>query len=357
MRIRRTLLIPVITTATAGLLGLAPAGTAVPPPAAEAAEPPRAVASDWSAGGEVATATCPAGTGLVGGGAGARYALNGAHQVIDDIEANAPDPVMANSWKVQVKFGQGRAVALCDPDAPTPTVVASEWSADKEVATATCPAGTNLVGGGQDARLRVNGYDNVIDGVEANAPSPDTPNSWKVQLHLGQARAFAMCTAEAPMPTVVASEWSADKEVATATCPAGTNLVGGGQDARLTQNHYGQVLDGVEANAPSPDLANSWKVQLNDGKARAFAMCTAEAPLPVVVASEWSADGQPAVATCPAGTRLTGGGQDARLRLNNAGDPIDGVTADLPDPDQPNSWRVQLHFGQARAFAMCAPTA
>jgi hypothetical protein len=334
----------------------APAEAAGTPVAREAAaQPPTVVASNWSLSGEVARVTCPAGTQLVGGGQDARLETTLTGILTDGVEANAPDPDYPNSWKVQAHHGQARAFAMCTADAPTPTVVASDWSAKGAVARATCPAGTQLVGGGQDARLETTLAGNVTDDVEANAPDPEYPNTWKVQLHYGQARAFAMCTADAPTPTVVASDWSLPGEVARVTCPAGTQLVGGGQDARLETNPFtGVLVDGVEANAPDPDYPNSWKVQAHYGQARAFAMCTADAPTPTVVASDWSVRGAVARATCPAGTQLVGGGQDARLDTVT-GNVTDSVEANAPDPEYPNTWKVQLHSGQARAFAMCTP--
>ncbi|MEU6109378.1 hypothetical protein ABZ853_13395 [Streptomyces albidoflavus] len=344
----------VLSSLTAGVLVLGASGAAPAVPQAPGAGP-QVVTSPWSADGKVATVTCPAGTGLVGGGAEARYRVNGVNQVGDDLEANAPDPERANTWKTQVKKGKTRAVALCSPGAPVPAVAASDWSPRGEVATATCPAGTHLAGGGQDARLVTNTDGSIRDGVEANAPSPDRPDSWKVQLNQGQARAFALCSAEAETPTVVASDWSPRGEVASASCPAGTHMVGGGVDARLVKNGFGQVQDAVEANTPDADRAGTWKTQLKKGQARAFVMCDAKAPAPTVVASEWSPAGQAARAVCPAGTELAGGGQDARIRTNGLGEPVDGVTANNPDPERAGTWKVQLHHGQARAFAFCLP--
>jgi hypothetical protein len=255
---------------------------------------------------------------------------------------------------VAAVFGSGPP-ALAGQQPAAPTVVASEWSAAGSVARVSCPNGTQLVGGGFDSRLQVNMVGQVDDGVELSAPDPATPNGWQAQAHHGQARAFAMCTAQAPTPVVVASEWGAQGAVARVTCPAGTQLVGGGVDSRLVANLASTVLDDIEANAPDPELANTWKAQAHHGQARAFAMCTAEAPTPVVVASEWGAQGSVARATCPAGTQLVGGGQDARLTTNVFDQVTDAVELNAPDPGTPNTWQVQLHSGQARAFAMCTP--
>jgi hypothetical protein len=65
----------------------------------------------------VARATCPAGTRLIGGGHDARLVTNPAlgEMVVDDIELNAPDASVANTWQTQAHRGPTRAFALCAP--------------------------------------------------------------------------------------------------------------------------------------------------------------------------------------------------------------------------------------------------
>ena len=83
----------------------------------------------------------------------------------------------------------------------------------------------------------------------------------------------AAATAAAQPPTVVASEWSDKRAVVRATCPTGTQLIGGGVDSRLITSLDGPVIDAIEANAPDETTPNSWKVQAKRGQARAFALC------------------------------------------------------------------------------------
>ncbi|MBD0712054.1 hypothetical protein BU197_28030 [Streptomyces sp. CBMA291] len=154
---------------------------------------------------------------------------------------------------------------------------------------------------------------------------------------------------------VVVSDWSQRGWIAKATCPSGYGLVGGGQDARLDTNAFGALSDGIEANAPDPNSTNTWMTQAHSGAVRSFALCAPSAPVPVVVASDWSTDGRQVRASCPQGTQLAGGGQDARLRTDSFGSVDDDVELNTPDPQNPNTWTVRAHSGQSRALVMCTP--
>ncbi|MFI8811471.1 hypothetical protein ACIGWV_08280 [Streptomyces sp. NPDC055082] len=345
----------VIRLALAGVLAAGAVLVAGPSAGAvEGAAPAlKIVASEWSQDGWIAKASCPSGYGLVGGGQDARLDTNAFGALSDGVEANAPDPNSTNTWMVQAKSGSVRAFAMCAEDAPVPTVVASAWSQDHWIAKATCPANQHLIGGGQDARLETLITGDVDDDIELNAPDTTTPDTWSAQAKKGQARAMALCAAGAPALKIVASEWSQDGWIAKASCPSGYGLVGGGQDARLDTNGVGALSDGVEANAPDPNSTNTWMVQAKSGSVRAFAMCAEDAPVPTVVASAWSQDGQQVRATCPQGTQLAGGGQDARLQVDSFGNVDDDVELNTPDPQAPNTWTTRSHNGQSRALAMC----
>lgn len=343
-------------TATAVAATLVSASTsAVVSHAAAATPTPLIVISGWSGDGQVARATCPSGTGLAGGGVEGRLNANLFDQVNDGLEANAPDETMANSWKTQEKKGRSRAVAMCVPGAPVPMVVASAWSAPRQVAYATCPSGTALVGGGQDARLVATLGGIVNDDVEANAPNEGNAQQWTVQLKQGQARAFAMCLAGAPVPRIVASAWSDPGKTAYARCPDGTGLVGGGQDARLVTSLGGIMTDAVEENAPDQYIPNTWKVNLAKGQARSFAICVAGAPVPTIAISPMGGDHQLMTATCPSGTAMIGGGFDSILHRNGFDVVTDAVETSAPSASQPNSWIAQAHQDNAQAYAMCTP--
>ncbi|MEV8413968.1 hypothetical protein AB0P45_10200 [Streptomyces niveus] len=165
-------------------------------------------------------------------------------------------------------------VAAAPAATPTPKIVASGWSGDHGVASATCPAGTGLSTGGFDSQNTRNGYGQNTDGVEENAPSPTKANTWLVQMARGKAKAFALCVPGAPTPSIVASGWVDDGGTARATCPAGMAMIGGGADSKAYKNGYGNVTDTQQINAPDDKKANTWMAQMMIGSSRALVMCT-----------------------------------------------------------------------------------
>ncbi|MEU7466919.1 hypothetical protein [Streptomyces griseofuscus] len=74
-----------------------------------------------------------------------------------------------------------------------PAVVVSDWSGRGEVAYASCPQGTSLVGGGYDSNPDHLGSGVIADAVNTNAPSASRPNTWAVRMDRGQVKAYAMC--------------------------------------------------------------------------------------------------------------------------------------------------------------------
>ncbi|MFC4912289.1 hypothetical protein [Actinomadura gamaensis] len=159
--------------------------------------------------------------------------------------------------------------------------------------------------------------------------------------------------AQTPTPTIVESDWSGKHKVASATCPPGTGLVGGGFDSYNSRTSLGTNTDSMELNAPSDTEPNTWQVQLTNGQARAYAMCVPGAPTPTIVASAWSERGSKAYATCPQGKALIGGGADSRPSTNSFSQVGDAQQANTPDAQKPNTWRAEMMIGESRAFAMC----
>ncbi|MEU6261743.1 hypothetical protein [Saccharopolyspora shandongensis] len=88
----------------------------------------------------------------------------------------------------------GASVSVGVAHAAAPQVVTSAWSGKAEAVSASCPSGTDLAGGGYDSRPATTGNGANADAVDLNAPSDTTPNSWTVKMHIGTARAYAMCT-------------------------------------------------------------------------------------------------------------------------------------------------------------------
>ncbi|WP_432070988.1 hypothetical protein [Streptomyces sp. AA1529] len=155
----------------------------------------------------------------------------------------------------------------------TPIVVTSGWSAKTGVARVTCPSGTGLVGGGYAVNPTENGFGQVTDFIQGNAPSVSHPNAWAVQSLRGQAKAYAMCVTGAPTPTVVASKWSDPGKVVAATCSGNQKMIGGGYWSQPATNGVGQNMDEITVNAPYEGYPNTWMAGMQSGLALAFAMC------------------------------------------------------------------------------------
>jgi len=307
--------------------------------------------------------------------------------------------------------------------------------------TAACPAGARLVGGGSWLRrvsdpdaLPTNGL--VLGGTTTStgaspvdlsvADGAADPASWmSIANYTGvseagnQASTFALCaTSDGPEHTVVATasrtgtvaaQEASPPNVATATCPAGARLVGGGA-ATSTPD---QVNDGVTVGnngnlkplgsypsdatgAPAvdgSDDAGSWSAYGSAGvtsatdTVTAFALCStdpATAPVEVARVDVDGPDAQPgttptvATATCPAAARLLGGGYRVDESVAGVGSglqPQQGYhmrgshpgTHAAPTADgetNPQAWTALVQAGgqslsagrhmTTHAFAMCA---
>jgi uncharacterized repeat protein (TIGR01451 family) len=306
--------------------------------------------------------------------------------------------------------------------------------------TATCPGGSRLVGGGGYLRRTsdptvapTNGL--VLGGTTASTGASPVdlaardgtvdPASWtSIANYTGvsetgnQASTFALCAAGAsPSHTVVrsasrtgtvAAQELSPPDVATATCPAGTRLIGGG----ATTSTPDQVNDGVTVGnsgnlkplgdypsdaagvpaAAGSTSADSWSAYGSAGitsttdTVTAFALCSSDPGTPPVSVARDDVDGPDAqqgttsttaTATCPADTRLLGGGyrvdetvagvgsalqpqQGYHLRGSHPGDALDPAVAGASDP---SAWTALVQAGgqnlaagkhmTTHAFAMC----
>jgi hypothetical protein len=72
-----------------------------------------------------------------------------------------------------------------------------------------------------------------------------------------------------------------------------------------------------------------------------------------VITTLLSEPGTAVHATCPAGTRLAGGGYTSQPAVNGSDEPIDFVIANHPSADRANTWSAQLLKGRVRARALC----
>ncbi len=159
----------------------------------------------------------------------------------------------------------------------------------------------------------------IVVGIIAMAARPSTPTPTATQQ---PTQTSAPTATSQPAPKAAISEVtrsvsavqnSAETEEisATATCPAGTTLVGGGY--RLQPSSNTQL---IFIRASYPSAANAWTVIESNPQSggevtlTASAIClAASAPVTVNIASATTpAAGAAGAATCPAGTTLTGGG-------------------------------------------------
>lgn len=180
----------------------------------------------------------------------------------------------------------GAAVAAEDPQG----VVSAESTGGQGTVTASCPVGKRVVGGGYEVTAeRYDAFGNVITDITGNAPTADG-TGWTISVRHGRVRAHARCaTTSTGDPRVVVSEkspgrqkhsWSVRYEfwvpgsgTVTASCPAGTRVVGGGyQETEVETNGFGHVITKIIANAPAVD-GTGWTVRVSKGQVRAYALC------------------------------------------------------------------------------------
>lgn len=307
--------------------------------------------------------------------------------------------------------------------------------------TATCREGSVLVGGGGYLRrasdptvLPTNGL--VLGGTVASSgasPVDTAPldgasdlGSWMTIANYtgvseagNEASTFALCSSGEPPHTMartasrtgtVATQEVDPPNVATATCGAGTRLIGGG----ATTSTPDQVDDGTTpgnngnlkplgdypsdpAGAPAANGsrgATSWSAYGSAGVSAAtdtvtaFALCSTDPDTPPVQVARTDVDGPDAQtgttpttapATCPSATRLLGGGYrvDETVGTTPGLQPQQGYhmrgsypgTASAPagDGSQPQTWTALVQAGgqslspgkhvTVHGYAMCATEA
>jgi uncharacterized repeat protein (TIGR01451 family) len=228
------------------------------------------------------------------------------------------------------------------------TKMASTTTFSTANATVTCPAGTTLVGGGDEltnAGAPVSNDGSVtLDGYPSNSSgtmSPSgthTPGSWTATGgYSSQApgtdtiTSYAMCVSNVTSATVVQVSASAANSLGpvTAVCPSTTSLVGGGGGyTSFPGSNNTKLYDSFPSNAAGTVPTNgttgltAWTVQGNSNNATgatttAIALCATDVTVPTVVETATNMVSSPAAgaaaaatATCPAGTTLLDGGID-----------------------------------------------
>ncbi len=333
----------------------------------------RAALTIGSAASVAILARCPEGSALTGGGALVARTVGGTPS--NSLKLNGSSP------------GDG-----VSPSLPPSGEAPAKWAGDG-VSPSLPPSG--------EAPAKWAG-----DGVSPSLPpSAEAPATWAGVAAFGgqseagdDATAFAMCAAEPPGAlTIVESASSTGDEAATAatgvtaTCPAGTRLVGGGvlgtpasaPNLRPVGSFPGDALGRAAlAGARDPDSWTAIAAAPNvtaGAVTRAFALCSEDADLHTTVARldapgpQTSSASVAVTATCPVGTRLLSGG----VRLDASGSaPPQGIhlRGSYPSSQEgapaaagalaPGSWTGLAQAGpqdaagtNQRVFALCANAA
>lgn len=222
----------------------------------------------------VATPVCPTGTSLVGGGfdlhTSAYTNPNNSLRAMGAFpSATDGSPVGSGPATAYAAVGGAGGQAMTDAVTSALAICARGWqgavavinttvpgpsqAATTQAVTASCPGGTTLIGGGGQVTIRppsnepslhlVGDYPSDAGG---NSPASGTSvHSWTAVAAAGgtdivnaQTSAFALCAHGGPPTEVIRStvagpEAASLPMAATATCPAGTVLLGGGVRADL----------------------------------------------------------------------------------------------------------------------------
>lgn len=255
-------------------------------------------------------------------------------------------------------------------------------------ATATCPSGRRVVGGGVgttaptvDGLMRASG---PLDetGTTAATADGDTARSWYAAIsNWREARTykvFTLCsaTSDATVEETTFSTGTTAGGEATAMCPAGGRVVGGGvgTTASFADNlvRFSGPVDetGTTAATADGDIARGWRAGVfNYGQGqtyKVFALCSAASDATVEETTfTLAADTVgAAAATCPDGRRALGGGigttstDGGQVQVSG---PLDetGSTAATVDGDTARSWYANVYNGLGatrtyKTFALCA---
>jgi hypothetical protein len=249
-------------------------------------------------------------------------------------------------------------------------------STRSQTATATCPFGTWVTGGGgaisgQEGRVVM---DRIVPDPTLRSVTVGATENRDGTLGLWTVRAYAICSVAPPGLQLITGTKTgplASNQTAFASCPAGKKLIGAGGEL-IGAN--GRIV--MSRITPSNQLTGVSVTSLEDGdptaipwSVRAYAICAAPLAglIPITQHSDWRYPDNPnyATATCPSGTRVIGAGGEVVTQFSDdVGDAlIEGhqqPTAITPDPGL-TSVRVTGYDGQipesrfdARAIAICA---
>ena len=286
-----------------------------------------------------------------------------AQRPITAVKAGAATPSSAQQVMASLPPGNGPAVVQAIATGPVAPIAFA-------TATVSCPAGTVPIGGGIRASVKGDGtpspsqhfvgaFPSTSDGAAATA-SAGSPSSWTAIGATGaqpvpdaNTMALGICdrgAAASAAPQVVVKSTlgpfaAASSARATAVCPGGTSLVGGGANAGLRKGWPAPPSLHVTASFPSDPggnaLAsggqpNAWTAVAATGGApltgaatTAYALCaprpaTGQMVVKSAIGPSGAATSFSVTARCPDGSILVFGG--ASTGLNQGGnDPPQGL--------------------------------
>jgi hypothetical protein len=310
------------------------------------------------AGQEGEAVTCPAGRSVVGGGVsitGSTGTQNKVNSTYPE-DGNDPDSRTDDIWHAYAineipGFTETMTVhAVCSSTGtfryhsefkPLPT-------GGQETVEAACPAGTEVVGGG--VFNSGGGTDDVVVSSEPfDGPDADTErdDGWLGYGANGEGTSgflstYVVCATSGTFSRVSATTTLGVRMSLRATCPAGTSVTGGGVDlthsatSPFLKLNSSEPFDGSDADTRRDD---GWLASAsNEGDPRetmtTWAVCVSSGGFRYVHGPTTSIpDGMRGVskASCPAGSKVTGGGVhasggDPDIEVNST-NPFDG-----PDP-------------------------
>jgi hypothetical protein len=253
-------------------------------------------------------------------------------------------------------------------------------------ATATCPAGRRIVGGGVGSIDGTGGSIVVASGPvdetgeTVNTVDGDVARGWyaKVVNNDGAPRSFkvyALCsaTSDATVEETSFNMGAGTSGGASATCAAGRRVTGGGVGTTETAlagtvQASGPVDEsGLARNTTDGDVARSWQANVSNSSSprtyTVFALCSATSDATIEETRFDLATGSSggAYATCPAGRWVTGGG------VGTTADTVDGsVVVSVPvgesglilftdDGDLANYWYANVdNLSTPRGYSVAA---